>query len=67
MPNCERGVGQGPRLPVDGGGIETDQYPITTGGSQGGAGGAIANGSSGGESGSGRGSSCVALNARALF
>ena len=31
MPNCERGVGQGRRLPVDGGEIESDQHPIAAG------------------------------------
>jgi len=57
MPNCERGVGQGRRLPVDGGEIESDQHPIAAGWSPGGAGGAIANGSSGGDGGSGGGGS----------
>jgi len=56
-PNCERGVGQGRWLPVDGGEIESDQHPITAGWSQGGAGGAITNGSSGGEGSSGGGGS----------
>ena len=74
MLNCERGVGQGWWLPVDGGEIKSDRHPIVAGWSPGGTGGAIANGSSGGEGDSGGGGSggrgmrpCVALSARALF
>ena len=44
-------------MPVDGGGIKSNQHPIAAGWSPGGAGGAIANGSSGGKGGSGEGGS----------
>ena len=74
MPNCERGVGQGRRSPVDGGEIESDQHPIAAGWSPSGTGGAIANGSIGGKGGSGGAVAAgqgtrpyVALSARALF
>ncbi len=72
MSNCERGVGQGQRSPVDGGEIESNQHPFAVGWSPGGAGGAIANGGTGGKGGSSRGDSggtrpCIALSAWALF
>ena len=57
IPDCERGVGQGQRSPVERGEIKSDQHPIAAGWSPGGAGGVITNGSSGGEGGSSGGGS----------